>query len=269
MSLAADPFSDLKARQREMWASFAPTAAYTTPVAAHLVEFAGIKPGETVLDVGTGTGVVAITAARMGASVTGLDLTPALLDAARENARIAGLDAIHWVEGDAEKLPFADGQFDVVISQFGHMFAPRPDVTIGQMRRVLKPSGRVAFATWPPEHFVGRLFAFVGKNSPPPPPGAAPPPQWGNPNIVAERLGAQFQSPFFSRGVMQFPALSLAHFREFMERSVGPMQKLIEAAANDPAKLAGLRSEFEALAAPYYFGNMIRQEYLLTRANAI
>lgn len=268
MSSAVDPFADLKTRQREMWASFAPTAAYTTPVAAHLVEFAGIKTGEAVLDVGTGTGVVAITAARMGASVTGLDLTPALLDAARENARLASLGGIQWVEGDAEYLPFADDQFDVVISQFGHIFAPRPDVTIRQMRRVLKPGGRIAFATWPPEHFVGQLFAFVGRNSPPPPPGVAPPSQWGNPGIVAERLGDQFEAPFFSRGVMQFPALSLAHFREFMERSVGPMQKLVEASAKDPGRLAGLRAEFEALAAPYYFGNMVRQEYLLTRARA-
>jgi SAM-dependent methyltransferase len=268
MSSTVDPFADLKTRQREMWASFAPTAAYTTPVAAHLVEFAQIKPGEVVLDVGTGTGVVAITAARMGASVTGLDLTPALLDAARENARIASLSAIQWVEGDAENLPFADGRFDVVISQFGHMFAPRPDVTIGQMRRMLKPGGRIAFATWPPEHFVGRLFAFVGKNSPPPPPGAAPPPQWGNPGIVAERLGDHFEAPFFSRGVMQFPALSLSHFREFMERSIGPMQKLVEAFAKEPEKLAGLRAEFEMLAAPYYFSNVVRQEYLLTRAKA-
>ena len=71
MSSTVDPFADLKTRQREMWASFAPTAAFTTPVAAHLVEFAEVKPGETVLDVGTGTGVVAITAARAGASVTG------------------------------------------------------------------------------------------------------------------------------------------------------------------------------------------------------
>src|SRR3954470_22291819 len=102
----------------------------------------------------------------------------------------------------------------------------RPDVAVAEMRRVLKPGGSVAFATWPPEHFVGRLFAFVGKNSPPPPPGAAPPPQWGSPDIVAERLGDKFEAPFFSRGVMQFPALSLSHFREFAERSVGPIQKL-------------------------------------------
>jgi SAM-dependent methyltransferase len=268
MSSTVDPFADLKVRQREMWASFAPTAAFTTPVAAHLVEFAEVKPGETVLDVGTGTGVVAITAARAGASVTGLDLTPALLDVARENARVARLATTQWFEGDAESLPFPDGQFDVVVSQFGHMFAPRPDVAVAEMRRVLKLGGRIAFATWPPEHFVGRLFAFVGKNSPPPPPGAAPPPQWGSPGIVAERLGDKFEAPFFSRGVMQFPALSLSHFREFAERSVGPMQKLIEASAEEPERLAALRAEFETLAAPYYFGNVIRHEYLLTRAKA-
>jgi SAM-dependent methyltransferase len=268
MSSTDDPFVDLKARQREMWASFAPTATFTTPVAAHLVEFAQIEPGETVLDVGTGTGVVAVTAARIGASVTGLDLTPALLDVARENSRVANVD-IQWLEGDAENLPVPDGRFDVVVSQFGHMFAPRPDVVIAQMRRALRPGGRIAFATWPPEHFVGRLFAFVGKNSPPPPPGAAPPPQWGSPGIVAERLGDKFEPPFFTRGVMQFPALSLSHFREFMERSVGPMQKLMEGAASDPKRLTALRAEFESLAAPYYSNNTIRQEYLLTRAKAL
>lgn len=268
MSPTVDPFADLKRRQREMWASFAPTAAFTTPVAAHLVEFAEVKPGEIVLDVGTGTGVVAITAARAGASVTGLDLTPALLDVARENAQVARIATTQWFEGDAESLPFSDAQFDVVVSQFGHMFAPRPDIAVAEMRRVLKPGGRIAFATWPPEHFVGRLFAFVGKNSPPPPPGAAPPPQWGSPGIVAERLGDKFEAPFFSRGVMQFPALSLSHFREFMERSVGPMQKLVESSAKDPERLAALRAEFETLAAPYYFGNVVRQEYLLTRARA-
>ncbi len=268
MSSTVDPFADLKARQRDMWASFAPTAAFTTPVAAHLVEFAAVKPGETLLDVGTGTGVVAITAARAGASVTGLDLTPALLDVARENARVARLTTTQWIEGDAENLPFPDGQFDVVVSQFGHMFAPRPDVAVAEMRRVLKPGGRIAFATWPPEHFVGRLFAFVAKNSPPPPPGAAPPPQWGSPGIVTERLGDKFNAPFFSRGVMLFPALSLSHFREFMEVSVGPIQKLMEAAAKEPERLAALRAEFEALAAPYYVGNAVRQDYLLTRATA-
>ena len=80
----SDPFADLKKRQRELWVSFTPTATFTTPVAAHLVKFAGIAAGEHVLDVATGTGVVAITAARAGAQVTGLDMTPALLEQARK-----------------------------------------------------------------------------------------------------------------------------------------------------------------------------------------
>ena len=255
-------------RQREMWSSFAPTAMFTTPVAAQLAEFAQIKTGESVLDVGTGTGVVAITSARMGASVTALDLTPALLDAARENARIANCGNIAWIEGDAEALPFPERNFDVVVSQFGHIFAPRPAVAIAEMRRVLKPEGRIAFATWPPEHLIGRVFTFIAKNSPPPPPGAGLPPEWGDPTIVADRLGTMFEAPFFARGVMQFPALSLSHYRNFMEQSVGPIQKLVEAAAIEPLRLAALRADFESLAAPYFFANVVRQDYLLTRANA-
>lgn len=250
-----------------MWASFTPTAMFTTPVAAQVVKFAGIASGESVLDVGTGTGVVAITAARAGARVTGLDLTPALLEQARENARIAQKDIV-WTEGDAEQLPYPDASFDVVVSQFGHMFAPRPDVAVAEMRRVLKPGGRVAFATWPPEHLTGRIFAFVGRNVPPPPPGAAPPPQWGNPTVITERLAAGFEAPFFARGTMAWPALSPEHYRLFMETSVGPIQKLVESLSSDPQKLAAIRAEFDALMQPYYFDNVVHQDYILTRAKA-
>jgi SAM-dependent methyltransferase len=261
-----DPFAELKNRQRQMWASFAPTATFTTPVAAHLVTFAAIAPGEQVLDVATGTGVVAITASRAGARVTGLDLTPELLEEARQNARIAQKPDIVWTEGDAESLPFPDASFDVVLSQFGHMFAPRPEVAISEMCRVLKPSGRLAFATWPPEHLVGRIFAFVGRNGPPPPPGAAPPHQWGNPAVITERLAAAFEPPFFARGTMRVPALSVDHFRLFMEKSVGPIQKLVESLAGSPDKLAAVRAEFDALMQPYYSDNTVHQDYILTRA---
>lgn len=266
--MSQDPFAELKQRQREMWASFAPMAMFTTPVAGHLVKFAQVGPGDTVLDVGTGTGVVALTAARAGARVTALDLTPELLAQARENARIARCDDIAWAEGDAEQLPYADASFDVVLSQFGHMFAPRPEAAIAQMRRVLKPSGRIVFATWPPEHLVGRMFALIGRHSPPPPAGASPPAQWGSPLVITERLGTHFDAPFFERGTMSFPALSSAHYRLFMERSIGPMQKLIERHATEPAKLDMLRAEFDTMVAPYYTDNVVRQDYLLTRAQA-
>ena len=266
--MSADKFAELKARQREMWSSFAPTAILTTPVAGHLVEFAGVRPGESVLDVGCGTGVVAITAARAGAQVSALDLTPELLKHARDNEKTAGEGSIEWTEGDAEQLPYSDASFDVVLSQFGHMFAPRPDVAIAEMRRVLKPGGRIAFATWPPEHFVGRFFALVGRHSPPPPEGAAPPPLWGNVSVVTERLSSGFGPPFFGRGTMLVPALSLSHLWQFMSVSIGPLQKIVEGLASQPAELAALRQEFVTLAEPYYHGNLMHQDYLLTRAGA-
>lgn len=264
----SDPFLEFKRKQRESWTMFTPAATFTTPVAAHLVRFAAIRPGELVLDVGTGTGVVAVTAARAGARVSALDLTPELLVEARENGRLAGYPAVAWQEGDAEKLPYPDGFFDVVVSQFGHMFAPRAEIALGEMRRVLKPTGRVAFATWPPEHLVGRLFAFIARYSPPPPPGADAPPLWGNPAKIGERLASGFDEPFFERGTMAFPALSLTHYRRFIEASIGPMRKVIEGLANAPDQLSRVRDEFDSLAAPYFIDNQILQSYLLTRAHA-
>src|SRR5512134_1051604 len=122
-----DPFAAFKAVQKEAWAHFAPIEIATTRPAAQLVKFAGVKPGDRVLDVACGTGVVAVTAARAGATVTGLDLTPELLSVARDNASVAGVD-VDFFEGDCERLKFGDGSFDVVVSQYGHLFAPRPEV---------------------------------------------------------------------------------------------------------------------------------------------
>ena len=113
-----DPFESFKTAQKAGWAHFAPLEALTTSVAAKLVKHARVHAGQRVLDVGCGTGVAAVTAARRGALVTGLDLTPALLERARENARIAGV-TVDWHEGDAENLPFDEGAFDVVIARIG------------------------------------------------------------------------------------------------------------------------------------------------------
>ncbi|HEV2595039.1 MAG TPA: methyltransferase domain-containing protein [Sphingomicrobium sp.] len=266
--MTEDMFAEFKNQQRAMWSSFAPSAVLTTPVAGHLIEFAGIAPGEKVLDVACGTGVVAITAARRGATVSALDLTPALLEHARENEKIAECGPIDWTEGDAERLPYPDDSFDVVLSQFGHMFAPRPDVALGEMRRVLKSGGRIAFATWPPEHFVGRFFAFVARYSPAPPEGAVPPPLWGSIPVVTERLSRDFDSPFFERGVMRVPALSLTHLWLYMSASIGPLQKIVERYINEPEELRTIRQGMIELAAPYFSNNIMHQDYLLTRAVA-
>jgi SAM-dependent methyltransferase len=264
----ADPFAKFKAAQRDAWAVFAPVEIFTTPPAAKLVKFAQVAPGQKVLDVACGTGVVGVTAARRGAKVSGLDLSPVLIERARKNAGIAGVD-IDFVDGDAEVLPYPDASFDVVLSQFGHMFAPRPGVVVQEMLRVLKAGGRIAFSTWPPEHFTGRMFAFISRNMPPPPSGAslpAPPPLWGDPNVVRERLGALATDLQFARDTLITPALSLQHFRNAQEATIGPLTKLVASLENDPAKLALLRAEFDALAADAYEDNAIHMPFLMTRA---
>lgn len=261
-----DPFSQFKEAQKHGWAHFAPIETFTTPSAAQLVRHARIRSGQKVLDVACGTGPVAITAARAGATVSAIDLTPELLARGQENAALCGA-AIDFREADVEQLPFGDAEFDVVVSQYGHMFAPRPDVAVREMLRVLKPGGTIAFSTWPPELLVGRTFALMGRYGPPPPPGAAPPPLWGDPNVVAERLSAAVEHLVFDRQRMLFPAMSLAHARAFFERTAGPVIKLVETLGKtDPARLEAFRREYEELASEYYEDNLIRQDYLMTRA---
>jgi len=261
-----DPLAKFKQTQQEGWSNFVPVETFTTATAARLVSFAGIRSGQSVLDVACGTGVVAVTAAQRGAKVTGADLTPQLIARARENSELAEVE-IDWHEADVEALPFGDAQFDAVLSQFGHMFAPRPDVAIAEMLRVLKPGGTIAFSTWPPELLIGSSFSLVGKYMPPPPPGVSPPPQWGDVAIVRERLGSKVKNIQFDRDRMLFPTLSLKHYIAFLERTVGPMIKLAQSlGATNPARLAEFRREYEDLARPYFENNLIRQDYLLTRA---
>ena len=261
-----DGLAIFKDRQREIWKYFAPLEALTTAPAARLVRWANVAAGQRVLDVACGTGVVAVTAAGRGAHVTGLDLTPSLLDRAREHASVAGL-SIDWREGDAEALPFDDGAFDVVLSQFGHMFAPRPAVAVAEMLRVLKPGGTIAFATWPPELFMGRVFSLIGRYMPPPPIDVAPPPLWGDPTVVRERLGDGVRHLMFDRDRMLVPVLSPQHHQAMNERTAGPVVKLVEMlTATDPARLEQFRAEYLALVPDYFHDNVVRCDYLLTRA---
>lgn len=264
-----DAITQFKEMQKQSWANFVPFEAITTPEAARLVQHAGIAPGMKVLDVACGTGVVAVTAARMGAIVSAIDLTPQLLERARENARLAQVQ-VDWHEGDVESLPFEDGWFDAVLSQFGHIFAPRPEVAVSEMLRVLRPGGTLAFSTWPPEFLVGQTGALAARYAPPPPNGVAPPMLWGDPKVIEQRLGPAARNIAFRRTTMLVPALSLAHFRANVERAAGPIIKLVEALSkNDPERLASFRREFDAIVAPYFSDNLVRQDYLMTSAQKV
>lgn len=264
--MSIDPIAQFKTRQRETWTmgNFGDMAVFTTPVAGHLVRYAGVQGGQAVLDAGTGTGVVAITARNLGARVTGLDLTPALLAQARESATLAGHHDVAWHEGDVEALPFPDAAFDVVLSQFGHMFAPRPEVAVAEMLRVLKPGGTIAFATWPGEQLIGRQFALIAKYVPPP--GLPSPVLWGDVAVIRQRLGDSVTRLHHERGIMAVPALTTRHLRLFQEAKAGPFIRAIQALQDAPDRLAAWRNEMEEVLGEYLQDNIVRHEYLLTRA---
>jgi len=262
---------DKKAQHKEQeqgaWSQFSVLENLSGTAAARLVRFAGIGAGAAVLDVACGTGVVALTAARLGANVTGVDITPALIARAKDNAALMQLNAT-WYEGDVEALPLPDAKFDVVVSQFGHMFGPRPAVALKEMLRVLKPGGTLAFSTWPPELLIGRVFTALGKYAPPSAPDFSAALQWGDPNVVRERLGAEVEDLTFTRDAMLFQMLSVQHYRVFMEHHLSPLITMLFQAleASDPASAAALRLEMEALAVHYFENNALREDYLMTRA---
>ncbi len=262
-----DAITQFKEAQKKVWSAFAPMELYTCVAAARLVKFAGVQAAHRMLDVACGTGVVALSASRLGARVTGLDLTPELVEHARENAATAQAK-IDFHQGDVEALPFEDATFDVVTSQFGHMFAPRPEMAIREMLRVLKPGGTIAFSTWPPELYTGRMFQIVGKHLPKPPIESPPPILWGSPDVVRQRLGDAVEDVVFDRAVMRSPYLSPAHVRATLERGVGPYAIAAARLAGEPERLAAFRAEIDALTGEYFEPeeNVLRQDYLMTRA---
>ena len=182
---------ELRNKQQQVWSSgdYNKIAAITVPVAEHLVEVAAVSPGERVLDVATGTGHVALAAARRSAVVSGIDYVPSLIDIARLRAAAEDL-TVDFRLADAEDLPYADGSFDVVLSSIGVMFAADHARAARELVRVARPGGRIALASWTPDGFVGGILAAVGRHVPPPA-GAQPATRWGVESVVAELLGDQ------------------------------------------------------------------------------
>jgi ubiquinone/menaquinone biosynthesis C-methylase UbiE len=216
MEATSPQFSQLKSAMKAAWMAgdFGEIAKYTAQEAENFVSRIEIQPGMRVLDVACGTGNTAIPAARGGADVTGVDIATNLLAQAEHRAKAEGVRA-HFQEGDAESLPFGDGEFDVVLTMFGAMFAPRPDRVAAELVRVCKPGGTIAMANWTPEGFVGKNFRITAKHAPPPP-GVPAPVLWGDEQVVRERFGtavskltalrqaARFQYPFAPGEVVEF-----------------------------------------------------------------
>jgi SAM-dependent methyltransferase len=210
----------IKSKMRSTWIAgdFGQIAKLIADEGSDFIERLGIRPGERVLDVACGTGNLAIPAARKGAVVTGLDIAPNLLEQARERASAEGLECT-FDEGDAEAMPYPDESFDTVVTMFGAMFAPRPEVTARELLRVCKRGGRVVMANWTPGGFTGLMFKTSSKHFPPPP-GIAPPVLWGDEDTVRARFGDGVSGLKMTRTPISFempwdPAGVVEHFRQY------------------------------------------------------
>ncbi|BBZ07046.1 hypothetical protein MDOR_12150 [Mycolicibacterium doricum] len=260
----------LAAKHRSMWASgdYPKLAAeLVAPLGQVLVEAAGISAGDRVFDVAAGTGNAAIPAAATGAAVTASDLTPELLEAGRALAAQSGVE-LEWQEADAHTLPFADNDFDVVMSCIGVMFAPYHQRAAAELIRVCRPGGRIVLINWTPEGHIGRLFATMKPYMPSPPPGATPPPQWGREEHVRELLGDRVTDVVAQRRTLPVTHFADgAEFRDYFKAVYGPTIAAYRNVGDDSDRAAQLDTDLARLGDELMGGpSRMEWEYLLLTA---
>lgn len=205
-----------------------------------LVEACGIAAGHRVLDVAAGSGNVAIRAAEAGSDVVASDLTPENLAAGRLEARSRGLE-LDWVEADAEALPFADGEFDVVTSCLGAVFAPDHRAVASELVRVCRPGGTIGMINFTPDGLAGDFFDLFRRYAPPPPEGALPPVLWGDEGHVRALFGDRVESLRLTRGeYVERSAGGPEAYRDFFKETFGPLIGLFASLSDRPESVAAL-----------------------------
>jgi ubiquinone/menaquinone biosynthesis C-methylase UbiE len=246
MSTTKREIESLKTRLKSMWMTgdFGQVAKIIETGGEEFIDRLALEPGTRVLDVACGNGNLAIPAARKGAIVTGVDIATNLLEQGGARAKSEGLN-IQFDEGDAEQLPYGDASFDTVVSMFGAMFAPRPELVAAELVRVCRPGGRIAMANWTPEGFIGQMFKTTGKHVPPPP-SMPSPLKWGDEATVRDRLQDGVTNLQLTRRICSFKyTFSPAEVVESFRMYYGPMQRAFEAVDADGQ--AALRNDLERL----------------------
>jgi SAM-dependent methyltransferase len=263
----------LKAKHRAMWAlgDYPTLAAEIVPhLGAVLVEACKVGPGKLVLDVAAGSGNAAIPAALAGARVVACDLTPELLESGRVQAEQRGAE-VQWREADAEALPFADAEFDTVLSCLGVMFAPHHQASASELVRVCRPGGTIGLLSWTPEGFIGQMFATMKPYAPPPPPGAQPPPLWGREDHVRALLGDQVTDITATRQTVKIDRFADPEtFRDYFKALYGPAIAVYRGIARDPDRVTALDHDLTELARRHDRGvraTVMDWEYLLLTAH--
>lgn len=235
-----------------------------------LVEACGIARGQRVLDVAAGTGNVAIRAAEAGAEVMASDLTPEHFEAGRREAAAHGVE-LDWVEGDAEALPFRDGEFDVVTSSLGAIFPPNHEAVANELLRVCRPGGTIAMINFTPDGLAADFFGALAPYLPPPPPGALPPLLWGSEDHVRELFGARVGSLELNRAWYAERAASPRAYVELFRETFGPVVAIRAGLAGQPKRLAAFDRDLLEFATRSNRGDPhgeaeYRYEYLLVIA---
>jgi ubiquinone/menaquinone biosynthesis C-methylase UbiE len=235
-----------KAETRAMWAlgdydRFARETVWG--LGAVLVEASGISAGQRVLDVAAGTGNVALRAAEAGANVVASDLTPQHFEAGRREAARLGVE-LEWVEADAESLPFDDGEFDVVTSSLGAIFAPDHQAVAGEMLRVCRPGGRIGMINFTPDGLAAEFFGVLAPYMPPPPPGALPPLLWGNEEHVRDLFGARVESLALKRASYVERAATPRAYVGLFTDTFGPVVAIRASLVDQPERLESFDQAF-------------------------
>ncbi len=208
-----------------------------------LVAASGVSAGQRVLDVAAGTGNVAIRAAQAGAIVVASDVTPEHFDAGRRAARAADVE-LEWIEGDAQALPFADDQFDVVTSCFGVMFAPDHRAAASELLRVCRPGGVIGLINFTPDGAGGDFFRTLSAYAPPAPPAAQSPLLWGTEDHVKNLFGDRVQALEMTRHEYCETAMSARAYFELFRDSFGPMAAIYAGLRDQVARTAELDAAF-------------------------
>jgi ubiquinone/menaquinone biosynthesis C-methylase UbiE len=220
--------SAIKARQQQTWETgdFAMVGLNAMLVSELLCEAVDLRAGQTVLDVATGSGNTALTAARHWCEVTGNDYAPTLLARARERAAAERIP-VTFQDGDAENLPFPDHSFDLVLSTFGVMFAPDQTTAANELLRVCRPGGKIGLANWTPDGFVGQSGQITAQYTPLPS-QVLPPTRWGTKKGLRILLGEAVTSLHITRRTTTFRYQSMQHYLDFYRTYFGPMIRAFE-----------------------------------------
>ena len=230
-----------------------------------IVEAAGIAPGDRVLDVAAGSGNASLPAARAGGQVWATDITPELLETGRLRSEAEGLE-ITWREADAEHLPCENGEYDVVLSLVGVMFAPFHQPVADELLRVTRSGGTIALINWTPEGFIGQMFAAMKPYAAAPPPGASPGPLWGNETHVRELFGSGVSSLPQRGGARRRPVHDRRRVPGLLQGLLRPDHRRLPQHRRRPGAGRGLDQVLTDLGDRYLQDGHMPWEYLLVTA---